>query len=123
MRNGSRYIRYSQKRLRKQKKTIRLYGENEDAGKYYRCWNCGFICNIDRDSLGDGDGLTHTDFYISSYGSHDSSSPLNAFVVLDGINEGHVLLKSMADSSTEPIYHELQTGGNGCPSCHTLNWK
>jgi len=39
----------------KRKRTIPLYGEGDDKGKWYKCWNCGFPCNIDRDSLDTGD--------------------------------------------------------------------
>jgi hypothetical protein len=30
---------------------LSLYGEKTDTGKWFRCWNCGFRCNIDRDVL------------------------------------------------------------------------
>ena len=51
--------------LPKRSRTIPLFGTGDDAGKYYRCWNCGFICNAERDTLGDGNsygGDNHTDF-------------------------------------------------------------
>jgi len=30
-----------------------IYGEFEDAGRYYRCKNCGFVCDTKRDFLTD----------------------------------------------------------------------
>ena len=123
MNEGSRHVRYSQRRIRSQKRTLPIYGEGDDAGKYYRCWNCGFICNIDRDTLGDGDGKSYTDFVTASDGHSDMSDPLNGYSVLDGINEYHVALKVMADGSSEVITHNFAVQGTGCPLCHTQNWK
>jgi len=39
-----------------------IYGENGDEHRYYRCKHCGFICDIKRDSLGPGEGVTHPTF-------------------------------------------------------------
>lgn len=69
-----RHINRSRK-LRKESRTIPLpanadYGNGEDVGKYYRCWYCGFICDVDRDSFGNDNGYpiepetyTQTDQY------------------------------------------------------------
>jgi len=64
-------------RIRKESRTIPLYGSPErgnglDDGRYFRCWNCGFICNIDRDALGgpeSRDGLSYEDFPVPVYGA------------------------------------------------------
>lgn len=65
MKEGHRYSIYSHKRLPKEKRTIRLYGEGDDTNKYYRCWNCGFPCKTDRDSLG-VDGTVTTETYVDT---------------------------------------------------------
>jgi len=113
--HGSRHVRYSQRRIRGEKRTIPMYGEGDDAGKYFRCWNCGFICNIDRDALGDGDGRAYTEFGITTeplYPVDDDGGPPYA-AVLKGINEYH----------TVGLHDGYQVGGTGCPLCHTLNWR
>ena len=46
----------------KRKRRIPLRGSFEDEGKYYRCWNCGFICNIERDAFGEDENLSGLDF-------------------------------------------------------------
>ena len=64
-------------RLRNESRTIPLYGSVErgnglDDGRYFRCWNCGFVCNEDRDSLGGSesrDGIYYEDFPIPVYGA------------------------------------------------------
>lgn len=53
----SRYIKNVTERLPRKKKTNRLPGAFEDDGKYYKCWNCGFICNATRDEVGEGSGV------------------------------------------------------------------
>ena len=59
MPNQSRYNEIQQRRSPHKKRTIRVYGSGEDSGKWYKCWNCGFINNIDRNAVGDGDGRSY----------------------------------------------------------------
>lgn len=51
----NRYGTYKQGSVPRQKRTILLPGDLEDAGKWYRCWNCGMPCNIDREHLDQGE--------------------------------------------------------------------
>ncbi len=66
MSDRHRYTIYSEERLPKQKKTIRLRGEKDDTGKWYQCWNCGFPCKSDREIIQTGDqgrsGVTTSTF-------------------------------------------------------------
>ena len=54
MGDASRYADYSHRRLPREKRAIRVYGENEDEGKLYRCWNCRAICRTGREVLDTG---------------------------------------------------------------------
>jgi len=67
MREYHRYTDYSQKRLIGDKQKIRIFGKKEDANKWYRCWNCGFPCSVDRDALGVDGGVT-TEAYVDTDG-------------------------------------------------------
>ena len=58
MREYDRLSNYSVRKLRGDKKTIRVKGSGEDADRYFRCWNCGFVCDSQRDSLGERGGVT-----------------------------------------------------------------
>ena len=70
-------------------KTIRIPGSSDkgpddDYGKWYKCWNCGFLCNIDRDPLGDVGNVgglfnptwinyTSSDYWTGTYGDYQGS--------------------------------------------------
>ena len=118
-------FRNRSRKLRKRSKTIPVKGFGDDAGKYYQCWYCGFMCNVDRDSLGDaesGSGEYHQDFTGSAYGSGDSSSPLNTLALLDGADV--VLMELDASGSTKTVYHEFAPKpSGGCPQCGSTNWR
>ena len=47
----SRYTRWRSRPLPNEKRNISLKGKGEDKGKYYRCWNCGAICDVTRETL------------------------------------------------------------------------
>ena len=59
MPNQSKYTVIKQTRVPRKKRTIKVYGSGDDDGKWYRCWHCGFINNIDRNIVGDGEGLAY----------------------------------------------------------------
>ena len=79
--------RYRKSRIPKDSRTIPIYGDpikgdGNNDGKYYKCWNCGFVCDVDRDALGDGqsrDGVAINEFIEIAYGGLPSS-----FAVLGG---------------------------------------
>lgn len=101
-------------------------GNGEDHGRYYRCWNCGFVCDSDRDALGDGNsgnGVTHIDYVINAQGG--SGDPLTSLATLDGdVNHYHVALEIGSDGEPKVIRHDYQTVINsGCPFCGSLNWR
>jgi hypothetical protein len=117
----------------KESRTIPLLGNQdrgngEDFGKYYRCWNCGFTCDVTRDSLGGSQSKgadNHEDYHTPSYGSKDYSSELNGLSVLGGdVGHYHVALELGSDGNPKNIRHDIKsvvTGG--CPFCGTMNWR
>ena len=63
MSDYSRHANYYIKRYpRKKGGALPLYGEKEDTHRYFRCRICGFICDIQRDGLGVGDGVHYESF-------------------------------------------------------------
>ena len=55
MSDRSRHSQYSERRIPHDKRRISVYGEREDTGKWWRCWNCGFINDIDRSPVDTGE--------------------------------------------------------------------
>ncbi len=127
MREGSRHVKYRQRKIRGDKRILPQYGEREDSSKYYRCWHCGFLCDADRDSVGGiekGSGLSHTDFSSASYGSQDTTDPLNAVIVLGGIGHAHVMMELDSEGDAKAVKHDFEAvSGVGCPFCSSLNYR
>ena len=152
MRNRKNY----RSRIRKEARTIPLYGNPDrgnglDDGRYYRCWNCGFICNIDRDKLGGhGDGISYEDFPVPFDASLNSVSRLGGSIgpsaispktraggstlrgggflgricMMVGISFWTTLaIGPLLDSVMTDKHHIMPIVDAGCPFCGTLNWK
>ena len=120
-----------------------------DEGKYFRCWNCGFICDKERDALGkdmrsrdsseyydqyypqsiQGDrSTTLTDYQLSLEGITDSENDASpragiAFARLAMLRGGAIVMESSADGTAKTIrltYKPKNEGG--CPFCGTTNY-
>jgi hypothetical protein len=119
------------------------YGEGQDDGKYFRCWNCGFTCNVERDELGDDasrDGISY-EVYEALYSGgpkKDTNDYLETDAAIHGYNganvvpllamasarSGHVLLQNNADGTPKTVRINWTPKVNsGCPFCGTLNWR
>ena len=91
-----------QTKLRKDSKTIPLKGHPErgdglDFGKYYRCWHCGFVCNVERDALGDAQSRSGT------------------------VTELYNQVDEYGDANGDQRY-KVSESSTGCPLCHSRNW-
>lgn len=114
---------YSAKR-RYTKPARALRGSFEDAGKYYHCQHCGFICNIDRDDLGgsaDRDGLSYENYSDILY-----ESPLgNGSAILGSdIEHFQTILEVGADGLPKVVEENWRAVVvSGCPLCGSRNWR
>lgn len=120
----SRYFKIRKNRIPKRKRTIAKPGAESDTGKYFKCWNCGFTCNTDRDVFGDsGSNESPLSFKIVPTVPTSSIFGQSSQLVLDS-GEG-VLMKLDATGAVARTdkhnYAPLIT--IGCPLCGTLNWK
>lgn len=136
------------RKLRKQSRTIPLpgnavRGNGEDAGKYFRCWHCGFICNVERDDLGDvdsTDGVSytiHAQMYSTDVGTTPGGNPYghpggeihgcnypDALLKMCVLGHGHIVLKNGADGDPLGIYQNWTPDvTSGCPLCGCRNWR
>ena len=106
-------------RLRSIKRTISLRGKFEDRGKYYRCWNCGFINDSNRRGLGDGSGIrliedTETAYNSFSDGESIMDSPFMLGVVAHQLSDGSV------DTGRTNFNAEAVSG---CSLCGSKNYR
>ena len=119
------------RKLPKESKTLPIFGSSErgngiDDGKYFNCWYCGFVCNVDRDALGgaeSGSGEAHIDFSTPSYGGINGD-PLSAMSILDGIDAFEVGMELNSSGDLKTIKADFSTNiSGGCPNCGSKNWK
>lgn len=98
--------------------------EEVDAGRYFRCWNCGFVCDIERDALDDGrHGATATVYTTPAPGA-TPEDPLSTVVLVDGTGILDVVSPVLdAGGDAVVIRNVYEVGGTGCPLCHTRAWK
>lgn len=114
-------IRRAKSRLRKDSRTIAVWGSPErgdglDHNKWYRCWNCGFLNNVDRNALGDSqsmDGLVITEYAPNVYGGE--------------LRLGDTLIAQKLDGDGNPIQTIRRNlrpiSESGCSLCGSLNWR
>ncbi|MHC4397712.1 MAG: hypothetical protein ACYS1A_18875 [Planctomycetota bacterium] len=123
-------------RLPKESRTLPIYGDpirgdGLDAGIYYRCWHCGFLCNSDRDALGDSQsrsGVRHNDYAQQPDPGYDYAqneagiSKKNKTAVL-----GDAVMAAKNDSDDAPKFvgNAIMVSErlSGCPFCGCKNWR
>ena len=122
-----------QRKLRKESRTIPVKGSGDDSGKYFRCWNCGFVCDVRRDELGGRNsvgGISHevyeeTNSTIFPDGAeHGVNEDGHALSTLSVLGKGLISLKQGMDGSSQGIdkvWVPVITGG--CPMCGTRNYR
>lgn len=124
--NESRFIKYDRRTLYKRKRTVPIWGADEDTGKYYKCWNCGFRCNSSRDKSRDSVGYVAKDYArintLTDYIRGTDSKSLR--LCLDTIDTTHHLMELDAESNPVTISRNFsQTVSGECPFCGCKNWK
>lgn len=123
MKKRSKYGRsYGTNIPRGEKRVKVMRGKNEDAKRYYRCWNCGFPIDSRRETSGDGSDIKFVEHTTSGVANAVGFSDVFTFEVVGWRESGINLL--YADGTLQPgkqIFTTVSTGG--CPFCGTKNWK
>ena len=123
----SRHTHYSTKRAPHEKRTILLYAEGEWKGKWYRCWNCGFINNADRAQVAatfeGGDKaqvFEYDDLTPSIWGLQDSRY---TFLTLDFPQSINLMqLDANGNVITPHVEASVKITG-GCALCGCMNYR
>ena len=124
MMDQSRYGIYRKSHLNHDRRKIPVYGEGEDANKLFHCWNCGAICNIDREQLSQDEysrgGVGVLDAPEVSLGLQSLGEPLNTMAILDDL---HTILLNGQDGNPVNIRHnQYPEVGSGCWQCGCRNY-
>ena len=121
------YTRPYKKTLPKRSRTRPVKGRGEDRNRYFRCWNCGFICDSQRDELGDSEsdaGDDHTDYNSLAQANPQGTGPDKVICLGGDIGHYHVAMRIGADSEPKTIVHGYKSDiSRGCPFCGTTNWR
>lgn len=121
---------FTTRKLKKESRTIPLIGsgvgEADESGQFYKCWNCGWVCDVERDELGGSDdtvGLAIENYSVTSYPG--SPGELTGQAVLGGdIEHFQVTLEVDADGVPLEIEeHWRAVSVSGCPMCGCRNWR
>lgn len=122
MENQTRNSNYSVRKIPLRKRVKILYGEHENYGRYYKCWNCGFIIDSDNKAFGGrGNGVSHIEFTIAKAGRIMTGDVKSITPSVDGV----VAMRLGADGEpyTHLVHHLKPEVGQGCPFCGILDWK
>jgi hypothetical protein len=125
---------FTKARYRKEVRTIHVRATDGDSGRektdkdnYFRCWHCGFICDVRRDELSK-DGRRGTTVgpetplqsdRVTTYGMGADAIKLST-----GAAHHSLLMEQDSTGSNKTVYR-YQTAGvaRGCPLCGTTVWK
>lgn len=112
--------RFGSTRIRKEKRSIPVPGQGTDEGRYFKCWNCGFVCDIQKNALDTGRaGNSHTPATLTP-GRYVGDAASVKFRV------GRPIILRELDSigNQKAIYIQRSvTVSSGCPFCGTHAWK
>lgn len=101
------------------KKRIRLKGSHEDAGKFFRCWNCGVVLNVDRLGNHDSSGNYETDAIVNAQTlNYGGENPIST---MDGLGSiGTIIEQDAAGNNITDYYTpRLPEVSKGCWFCGT----
>ena len=119
-------------RYKRQIKTIPIRATDSDSGRelidqgsYFRCWHCGFICDIRRDELSEDGrrGTVLTEGDTTSHGDTTLYYNVGDANKIGAIGHDIVLMEEGADGTPKTIMHGFTVGGSGCPLCHSRRWR
>jgi hypothetical protein len=147
-REGSYRIRHDKRRNPVRSSPSADTEARSDEGVYFRCWNCGWVCDKNRDALGNnvgsGDSTQYytqyypqstqgsrsetTDYQLSLEGVTDSDVDTGAragkaFARLAMRRGRAIVMESSADGTAKAVrltYESLIT--KGCPLCGSTNY-
>lgn len=117
-------INHRSKKLRKESRTISIFGsadrgDGRDSKRYWECWHCGFVCDVERDYLGGAEeratvkpiayDQTEDDLSTAKYHCEGAAGATQTLCEAAGGTWSKKRYKPSVDS--------------GCPFCGSPNWR
>lgn len=88
-------------RLARRSRTLPIFGRGDDKGRYFRCWNCGFICDSQRDDHGsNAAGDDHKDYMLQAASNYRAGIGPRPVATLDVLGHYQVALAQKIPLST-----------------------
>jgi hypothetical protein len=110
-------------RLSKKVRSRKVPGKFEDAGRYIKCWRCGFPVDTTRNITGHGSGNQYEDTIYEEIEIRMSGDPDRLLLTIDSLSMGGVILEEGADGSGITDYYtpRKSVSYGGCALCGTKN--
>jgi hypothetical protein len=110
----------------RQKRRIKVWGVDDDTGKYIRCWRCGFIVDTTK-SLGNPDrnGIVLLDFpvpYTDAPGMEGYDNASYSQATLDFFGGLGVIGTAVEEGVTDYYTPRESIAAQGCPMCGLTNF-
>lgn len=113
-------------RLPRHRRSFRIWGAEEDRGRYIKCWNCGFLIDTHR-GLNTSD--TNGNSYTQTVGSNNNIETAPPDVVQahniqyyqGSFAAGSGNDKVSIGAVTPYIVYSIDTAVGACPLCGTTN--
>jgi rubredoxin len=121
------YTRPQRQKLPKRPRAYPVHGKGADRGKYFRCRNCKFIYDRQRDDTGNAEcsaGDNHIDYYgvVSTNPYGNANSPDRILCLGDEIDNYQVVMEKGPDGEPKTIRHDFTSNiSRGCPKCGMIN--
>ena len=124
-----RYPPFRKTRLWKERKTIPVRAndlhagrERTDQGRYFRCWHCGFVCDIERDILSDQQSGMSVYNYVDTVSAGLGTNSTKIYLSGPKFSWRTFLLDNQGEHVTIRQNLGAQSAG-GCPLCSTKAWR
>ena len=116
----NRYANYAKHILPSTPRAKAIYGERDDAGKWFRCRFCGWPCNVDTDSLGDGDGNVLLDAAVFNEQWVGTGDSLDATLCIRTATD--LVAISENDTISYYVHNHYTSPASGCRNCGSRNY-
>ena len=119
-------VRHRPRRPKKESRRIPIWGSPErgdglDHGRYFECWNCGFVCDSDRDFLGDSESSARITPTAYNQTDEKGTAVYHCQGQLAMTNTNQTDCEAAGGTWSRVRYEPVVE--SGCPFCGSPNWR